>query len=73
MTELLLQLCDKYQFHCIMNHCSLSHLKYIQISMLCTQAAGWVSKICKTGLLYFYCLQFGALIVVQFCFTEDKR
>lgn len=40
MTELLLQLCDKYQFHCIMNHCSLSHLKYIQLSMLCTQAAG---------------------------------
>lgn len=53
MTELLLQLCDKYQFHCIMNHCSLSHLKYIQISMLYTQSAGWVSKSVRLVFLIF--------------------
>lgn len=39
ITELSPQLCDEYQFHCIMNQCSLSHLKYTQLCMLCTQAA----------------------------------
>lgn len=40
MTELLPQLCEESLFRCIMNQCFLSHLKYIQLCMPCTEAAG---------------------------------
>jgi len=65
-TELLPQLRDEYQLRCIMNQCSLSHLKCVQLCMLCTKAAGRASNsFCKISLRYFYCLLFWAVTAVQ--------